>query len=240
MIHIQYIYVYIYIYWILVSWCVCEVNIYVYTCVLVTGMRQNFNIAIRDSKRVETIITSNRSLNIKICRCVIAAPRDAKSQNMSLVIFAVSCTKAASWCSVIFIHFQCHVRIPEAGPTQNVCKHLLCRMVGAGWLHAHKHEDILKGRRPCHCISFKPVSKNNVEYKRVHGEGCASAFFVLWYARFTSFDTSYWGIKTAYSCCFCNCRDVLNRLKARFTKAVFHLIMRCWRVSRNEVKHLHP
>ena len=126
-----------------------------------TGMRQNFNIAIRDSKRVETIITSNRSLNIKICRCVIAAPRDSKSQNMSLVIFAVSCTKAASWCSVIFIHFQCHVRIPEAGPTQNVCKHLLCRMVGAGWLHAHKHEDILKGRRPCHCNSFKPVSKNN-------------------------------------------------------------------------------
>lgn len=66
-------------------------------------MRQNFNIAIRDSKRVETIITSNRSLNIKICRCVIAAPRDAKSQNMSLVIF---CCKLHKSSFLMFRHFH--------------------------------------------------------------------------------------------------------------------------------------
>ena len=62
-----------------------------------------------------------------------------------------------------FRHFQCDVRILEAGPMQNVgwlsvCKHLPCRMIGAGWLDAHTHEsspkDYLEKAVPVDSLCF--------------------------------------------------------------------------------------
>ncbi len=126
-------------------------------------MCQTFKKYIQDriQKSRNNINISNRSLHAKICRCVIAAPREAKSQNMSLVMFALSCAKAASCGSVIF-NVMCglwkRVQCKMCGDYVSVCKHLPCRMIGAGWLHAHTHEsspkDYLEKAVPVHSLCF--------------------------------------------------------------------------------------